>query len=115
MDDKVLLRICSIISYINQVCKDLDGLSLEDLKQSNLLQRAVSFSIAQIGETMTKLEPSLSNRYPDLPWIEARGMRNFIVHDYQSIDIEEVYKTIKDDLPLLKTKLQLIKVEIAKA
>ena len=109
MDDKITIRIDSILRHIDQITDDLRNLSLNDLENSNLIQRAVSFSIAQIGETMVKLEPVLSKQYPELPWAESRGMRNFIVHNYDSIDIAEIFKTAKDDLPLLKTKLIDIK------
>ena len=36
-------------------------------------------------------------------------MRNFIVHDYVNIEIEDVYKTAKNDLPILKTAFEQIR------
>jgi uncharacterized protein with HEPN domain len=29
-------------------------------------------------------------------------MRNFLIHEYDSIDLEVVWKTLQQDLPLLK-------------
>ena len=81
MDEKVLMRIYSILEHINQVLEDTKGVSLEELRKSNLLLRATCFSIAQIGEMMNQLEKALAEKYWNLPWMPARKMRNIIVHD----------------------------------
>lgn len=68
------------------------------------------FSIVQIGEQMSKLENILKDKYPEIPWEYAKGMRNFIVHDYDNVDSKLVYNTIKNDLPkLLKSFLKIKK------
>ena len=112
MDDKILLRIDSLLSHIDQVLSDTKGVSLEELEKSNLLLRATCFSISQIGEMMNQLEQKLSSKYPDLPWVEARKMRNIIVHDYGSTDVEQVYSTIHNDLIPLKEAFLKLKREL---
>lgn len=49
MDEKILMRIYSILEHINQILEDTKSVSLEELCKSNLLLRATCFSIAQIG------------------------------------------------------------------
>ena len=39
MDEKILTRIYSILEHINQVLEDTKGVSLEELRESNLLLR----------------------------------------------------------------------------
>ena len=112
MDDKLTLRIDSLLSHIDKVLNDTNGLTIEEFEKNDLLVRATCFSVAQIGENMNKLEESLSQRYPDLPWTSARSMRNVIVHDYDGTDVEEVLSTIRNDLPLLKTAFLSIKRDI---
>ena len=108
MDEKILMRSHSILEHINQVLEDTEGVSLEELRESNLLLRATCFSIAQIGETMNQLEKTLAEKYWNLPWMPARKMRNIIVHDYGGTDVEQVYSTIHNDLPFLKTSFSTI-------
>ena len=102
MDKKVMLRLVSLLTHIQKVLKDTDGLSLDDFRNSDLLVRASCFSIVQIGEQMVRLEESLGELYPAIPWKRARGMRNFIVHDYDHIDVEQVFSVIETDLPELQ-------------
>ena len=35
MDDKILLRIDSLLNHINQVLSDTEGINLEELEKSN--------------------------------------------------------------------------------
>ena len=54
---------------------------------------------------MNKLEELLGDKYPNIPWKQARKMRNIIIHDYDHVDFEKVYYTSTKDLPLLKQEL----------
>lgn len=114
MDRKVLLRIDSLLKHINRVLDDTDGLTLEELEKSDLLVRATCFSIVQIGEMMNQLEKTLGDKYDQLPWIDARNMRNFLVHDYGNTDVEQLYATIHNDLPLLNASFCVVKNDVVK-
>jgi len=34
------------------------------------------------------------------------GMRNKLIHEYDDVDLHEVWKTIKDDIPELISKIE---------
>ena len=110
--DLLIFRINSLLEHIDLVLNDTKGLTVNQLEESSLLMRATCFSIAQIGEIMNQLEKTLSVKYDKLPWIEARSMRNVIVHDYNGTDVEQIYKTIHEDLPDLKETFISIKNDI---
>ena len=113
MDKELLIyRINSLLEHIDLVLNDTKGLSVNDIEKSNLLLRATCFSIAQIGEMMNQLERYLSSKYDRLPWVEARKMRNIIVHDYVGIDVEQVYSTVHNDLPALKVAFAAIRNDL---
>ena len=113
MDKELLIyRINSLLEHIDLVFNDTNGLSISDIEKSNLLLRATCFSVAQIGEMMNQLEKELSSKYDQLPWIDARKMRNVIVHDYVGTDVEQVYSTIHNDLPTLKEAFIAIKNDL---
>ena len=112
MDKLIIYRIDYLLEHINLVLSDTKGLSIEEISENSVLFRATCFSVAQIGEMMIQLQNKISNLYPDLPWYAARKMRNVIVHDYGGTNIEDVYSTIKNDLPILKAVFLRIKAEI---
>lgn len=112
MDDRTLLRIDTLLKHIDQIFDDTKNTSVEDLKKSNLLLRAVCFSMAQIGEMMNQLQEGLGEKYWKLPWYPAKKMRNIIVHDYGGTDVEQIYSTIRDDLPNLKKAFLAVRNDI---
>ena len=90
MDDKILFRIDSILKHIELVLNDTQGIDLLNLDKNSILFRATCFSVSQIGEQMVQLEKKIGEKYPQLPWMYSRTMRNFIVHDYSNVDKELV-------------------------
>jgi uncharacterized protein with HEPN domain len=41
-----------------------------------------------------------------IPWKLIAGFRDVLIHDYMSIDLDEVWQTIERDLPTLKRAVQ---------
>ena len=113
MDETILLRIDSLLKHVDRVMSDTQGLTMEELKRSDLLLRATCFSVAQIGEAMNQMEKVLGERYWNLPWKGARKMRNVIVHDYGNADVEQVYSTIRGDLPSLEIAFRAVRNDLA--
>lgn len=109
MDKKVLIRVNSLLKHIDLVLRDTVGVDISSLKESDILFRATCFSISQIGEQMVNLEKKIGKEYPQIPWLYARTMRNFIVHDYDHVDPKTVSTTISNDLPMLRESFLLVK------
>ena len=112
MDDRTLLRVDTLLKHIDQIFDDTANISIDELKYSSLLLRAVCFSMAQVGEIMSQLREKLGEKYWKLPWYPAKKMRNIIVHDYDGTDVEQVYSTIRDDLPDLKKAFLAVRNDI---
>jgi len=45
---------------------------------------------------------------PSVPWRQVVGMRNRLVHGYNSVDLDVLWDTIEDDLPPLVAELEKI-------
>ena len=112
MDDRTLLRVDTLLKHIDQIFDDTANISIDQLKNSNLLLRAVCFSMAQVGEMMSQLKEKLGEKYWKFPWYPAIKMRNIIVHDYGGTDVEQVYSTIRDDLPDIKKAFLAVRNDI---
>lgn len=37
--------------------------------------------------------------HPELPWPAIIGMRHRLVHGYFEVDVERVFRTVREDLP----------------
>ncbi len=73
--------------------------------QDKMCQKAIVMSLINIGELSKSFTESCLASMPDIPWKAIRGFRNIAAHQYGAIDFEDVYKTIREDIPLLEKAL----------
>ena len=97
------------LEHILDYCEDIEKLvaklegSFEAFSAARDAQHAMSFCILQIGELAGKLSPELREASAEkIRWNEIRGMRNIVVHDYGSIDLDIVWDVANRDIPKLK-------------
>jgi uncharacterized protein with HEPN domain len=57
-----------------------------------------------IGEAISQIDEELKQKFPDVDWRGAKSMRNFIVHEYFSVDNNFVWEAILKLFPYLKSK-----------
>jgi len=55
------------------------------------------------------ISPRIRKKYLHIPWTEIAGMRDKLMHHYFGVDLNTVWKVIKEDLPHLKREIQNIK------
>ncbi|TRX21622.1 DUF86 domain-containing protein [Flavobacterium franklandianum] len=47
----------------------------------------------------------MKKKFPDVDWRGAKSMRNFIVHEYFSVDNSFVWETIFETIPTFKIQI----------
>ena len=105
-DDFVYIdHILLCINKIQDYTKDLEQI---DFNKNELIQDAVIRNIEIIGEATKKISSDLKSQYKEIPWKEMSGMRDKLIHDYFGVDVEVVWKTVKEDIPYLKSLIQNI-------
>lgn len=57
--------------------------------------------IGRLGDIAAKVPDEVIKATPEIPWREVKGMRVIAAHAYHRIDYEEVWVTLRDDVPRL--------------
>jgi uncharacterized protein with HEPN domain len=84
------------------------GKNRGDLTHDLLLQSGFLHQLFVIGEAASRLSPALKKRFPSIPWQAISGFRNYIAHEYFSLDLDIVWQTVVADVPLLETQVREI-------
>ena len=64
-------------------------------------QSAVLHQLLVIGEAVKRLSPEFRAAHPEVPWRLIAGARDKLIHFYEGVDLEEVWKMVTSDLPEL--------------
>ena len=61
-----------------------------------------------VGEAASRVSPSLREAQPAVPWVQIVGLRNRLVHGYDSVDLDVLWQVVEADPPSLIADLRLI-------
>ncbi|MEP0917544.1 DUF86 domain-containing protein [Leptolyngbya sp. DQ-M1] len=97
-DQEAPIDITEAIKLIFQYSADVspEALAANLEKQDAILRR-----ITIIGEATKRLSQKFRTQHPSIPWKAMAGMRDVITHDYNEVDLDEVWTVIHENLPLL--------------
>ncbi len=84
------------------------GMDYETFAKDDKTIYAVIRAVEIIGEAAANIPEKVRSEYPGIPWREVKGMRNKLVHHYFGINVEVVWQTIHEDLPILIDALKNI-------
>jgi len=81
-------------------------------KKDRITELATIRAIEVIGEAANNLSESLKTQNREVPWRDIIGMRNSLIHGYFEVDIDEIWDTCENDIPVLKEQIIRIKKEL---
>ncbi len=73
---------------------DFDAFSADE-KSAFAVVRALEI----IGEAAKHIPAEVRDANPEVPWRAMAGIRDKLIHDYTSVNLEIVWKSVTDDLP----------------
>ena len=100
-----LLHILDSIEKLEEITTTT---SKEDFLNSWIIQDAILKNFIVIGEAVSNIDEEIKQKYPTINWRGAKSMRNFIVHEYFSVDLNFVWETILETIPNFKNDISKI-------
>ncbi|MCC6612793.1 MAG: DUF86 domain-containing protein [Anaerolineae bacterium] len=107
MSKEVRIYVTDLLERIARIEESI-AIGEDAFRNSTLHQDAVIRNFEVIGEIVKRLDTSLTQEYSDVRWSAYAGFRDILIHQYDKVLLDIVWKSAVHDLPLLKSALQAI-------
>jgi uncharacterized protein with HEPN domain len=74
--------------------------------EDELIQTWMIHHLQIIGEAAGQLKEDFIQTHPIIPWSQIIAMRNLLVHVYFGVDLNEVWRAVEKDLPVLRDAIE---------
>jgi uncharacterized protein with HEPN domain len=98
-DPRVYLA--QILECIERIVKYVAG-GKEAFFTEQLIQDAVIRNFEIIGEAARRVPEAYRQLHPAIPWRALAAFRNVLIHQYESVDLHEVWRVIEDQMASLR-------------
>jgi len=93
---------------INSIEDFTKRLSKDGFLNNQEKQYAVTRALEIIGEAAKNVPQSFREKHANIPWKEIAGTRDKLIHLYFGVNLDLIWKVIKEDLPKLKKQIEEI-------
>ncbi len=73
-----------------------------------MFRYALLHLVSILGEAAAHVSSATRTEYRELPWRDMAAMRNMVIHGYDVVDLDVLWKTVKADIPALIVTLESV-------
>ena len=103
-DDKVSLL--DMLLYAREAVAVSGQTSREDFREDRVVQLAMQKLVEIVGEAANRVSEKTQQGRPEIPWPQIIGMRNRLIHGYDEVNLDILWKIVETDLPPLIQQLE---------
>lgn len=94
-----------MLEAVERIARRMPNVSLAEFSADEDLQDIALRRFMVIGEAASHVSMPTKERFPQIDWLAARGMRNFVAHEYFRVDAAQVWNSVNGDVPSLLSEL----------
>ncbi len=100
------VRLRHMLDHAREAVAMARGRTRADLDTDRQLNLALVRLLEIVGEAAGRVPSEERARRPDIPWPEIVGLRNRLIHGYDSVDFDILWEIVTNDLPPLIAALE---------
>ena len=107
-DSEYLDYLRDILDAIEHAQEFVGGMDYTQFGSDDKTNYSVVRALEIIGEASKNIPQIIRRKYPEIPWRDMAGMRDKLAHEYSGVNLEVVWRTVEEDLPILKSQIQRV-------
>lgn len=108
MSNEFLDHVENILDSMEKAETLLNDVSVEQLASDFRVNFAVVRAMEIIGEASKCLPMTLRDKYRSIPWENLAVMSDRLIHPYDDVNYQSVWKAVKQDIPRIRPQIQQI-------
>ena len=100
------VRLRHMLDYSREAVALVSGRKRGDLDTDRQLNLALVRLLEIVGEAASRTTDEERLQFPSIPWSQIVGLRNRLIHGYDSVDFDVLWGIISGDLPKLIAELE---------
>lgn len=80
----------------------------KEFQNDTMLHDAVIRNFEIMGEAAKRVPEAYRRAHPQVPWRLMAGFRDVLIHAYEGVDLERVWRIVRHDLPVVKEAIEKI-------
>jgi uncharacterized protein with HEPN domain len=95
-----------ILDYLTDIVDAIDAahsfvvdMDVEQFRVDRRTVYATTHALEIVGEAAKRIPEPVRVCYPAVPWRLMAGMRDRLIHGYDTVDLDVLWKTVTEDLP----------------
>lgn len=102
-DESVYLR--HVFDAIKLIEEYTDGIDEQTFRDRRLIQDGVIRQLEIIGAAVKHLPEAFREKHCHIPWQDIAGTRDMLIHHYFGVSLDEVWMTVRRDIPVFKAEV----------
>jgi uncharacterized protein with HEPN domain len=105
MDHRNKITLEKMVDESDFIATSIKDIDVESFIADEILKRAVTMSLINIGELTNALTEDFRAENPDIKWNLLRRTRDKVAHHYIDLDPRITWQTVTESVPELRTQL----------
>jgi uncharacterized protein with HEPN domain len=95
------VRLLHTLDHAREAVAMAQGESGESLRRKRQLELSLTRLVDLVGRSVAAVPPEVRQRRPKVRWSALADLGHSVRHDYDRVDLDAVWRTVRDDFPVL--------------
>ena len=100
------VALAHMLTHAREALAFVEQRSREEAESDRLRWHGLVRLLEIVGEAASRVAPAVRARHPSIPWPSVVGMRNRLIHAYDAVDNDIVWKVLRIELPSLIKEIE---------